>query len=343
MDSLTHVFLGGVVAALAAPARDRRRALFAGAVLNTLPDLDVVALALLDVDPITHVTWHRGPSHSLLLLPFAGLAIWMLLRRVWAPVKQSPRRWFWAIMLALLTHPLLDSFTAYGTQIFWPLPVRPAIWSSLFIIDPAFTLPLLAAFVAALSIGARRAARSWLLAGMLLSCAYLGWTLVAKTLVERAAAPVLALAGLHDAPQFSAPMPFNSVLWRVVVMTNTGFLEGERSLVADRGPMRFRPYPSDTGALDAVAGTPDVQRLVWFTHGFLKAEEREGRLVISDLRMGSEPDYPFRFIVAQRDGRRWRSIMPEQLPWPWDATARLGALWHRIWNEPDAESVPSSE
>lgn len=337
MDSVTHIFLGGVVAALAVPARDRRRALFAGAVLNTLPDLDVVALALLDVDPITHVTWHRGPTHSLLLLPFAGFAIWMLLRRVWTPVMQSSRRWLWAVMLALLTHPLLDAFTAYGTQILWPLPLPSAIWSSLFIIDPTFTLPLLIAFVAALSLGSKPAARRWLVCGMLMSCAYLGWTLIAKMLVERAAAPVLALAGLHDAPRFSAPMPFNSVLWRVVVMTETGFLEGERSLIADRGPMRFHPYVSDMSALAAVAGMPDVQRLEWFTHGFFKAEEREGRLVLSDLRMGSEPDYPFRFVVARRDGRMWLSIPPEQLRWPWGASERLGTLWHRIWNEPDTE------
>ena len=48
-------------------------------------------------------------------------------------------------------------------------------------------------------------------------------------------------------------MPFNTLLWRVVVMTPDGFLEGERSLVADSGPMRFRAYASDTAAFAAVA------------------------------------------------------------------------------------------
>ena len=41
---------------------------------------------------------------------------------------------------------------------------------------------------------------------------------------------------LQDAPRFSVPMPFNTLLWRVVVMTPDGYLEGERSVVADRGP-----------------------------------------------------------------------------------------------------------
>ena len=45
-------------------------------------------------------------------------------------------------------------------------------------------------------------------------------------------------------------MPFNTLLWRVVAITPDGFLEGERSLVADRGPMHFlREYPSEVRAL----------------------------------------------------------------------------------------------
>ena len=109
--------------------------------------------------------------------------------------------------------------------------------------------------------------------------------MAAKTIVERAAEHTLASEGLQDAPRFSVPMPFNTLLWRVVVMTPDGFLEGDRSLVADRGPMIFRRHASDRAALEAVAGYPSVRRLDWFTHGFLKAERRDGRLVLSDLRM----------------------------------------------------------
>ena len=53
---------------------------------------------------------------------------------------QAPRRWFWVFMLTLLAHPLVDAFTVYGTQLLWPLPVRPLMWSSVFIIDPMFTV-----------------------------------------------------------------------------------------------------------------------------------------------------------------------------------------------------------
>jgi len=60
----------------------------------------------------------------------------------------------------------------------------------------------------------------------------------------------------------------------------------------------------------------------------------DGVLVLSDLRMGAEPDYTFNFAVAERDGNGWRAIPPEQLRWPWQATRRLTAMWQRIWTQP---------
>ncbi len=342
MDSLSQIVLGAAVAGALVPARHRRAAMAAGAALGTLPDLDSVPMWFLGLDPVTSMTWHRGPSHSLLVLvPFAAL-LWWLFRRTGGRVAEAPRPWFWAITLALVTHPLLDAFTVYGTQLWWPLPPSPAMWSSVFIIDPLYTLPLLVACIVALWQGWRPQARRALVAGLALSTAYLGWSLAAKALVEREADAVLAASGLQDAPRFSVPMPFNTLLWRVVVMTPDGFLEGERSLVADEGPMVFRAYASDVAAFEAARGLPAVERLAWFNHGFMKAEVREGRLVLSDLRMGAEPDYSFRFIVAERAGDGWRAIRPEQAAWPWQARRRLGEMWQRIWTMPPAQAAAAA-
>lgn len=342
MDSITQIVLGASVAALAVPAHHRRKALLVGAALGTLPDLDVIPFALLVEDPVARVVWHRGFSHSLIVLPVLGWLIWLWLRRAWGPVREAPRQWLWAIQLALVTHPLLDAFTVYGTQLWWPFMPHPAMWSSVFIIDPAYTVWLMLGVAATVWLGARPAARSWLLAGVVLSTGYLGWSLVAKGLVEREASRALAEMGLEDAPRFSVPTPFNTLLWRVVVMTPDGFLEGDRSLVADRGPMRFARYRSDTAALAEVADLEAVRRLQWFNRGFMKAQVKDGQLVLADLRMGSEPDYTFRFAVAERDGEGWREIPPRQLRWPWEAARRLDTLWTRIWNEPSAMSLPAS-
>ncbi|RPE80921.1 metal-dependent hydrolase [Vulcaniibacterium tengchongense] len=334
MDSLTQIVLGAAVAAVIAPPQHRRAALLAGAALGTLPDLDVLPVNLITDDPVARMTWHRGVSHSLLVLPFVAWAVWAWCRSRGGRVAQAPRRWFWAIQLALLTHPLLDAFTVYGTQLLWPLPFRPAMWSSVFIIDPLYTIWLLFGCAAAWFARARPWAQKALVLALALSTSYLGLSLLAKAKIERDAEAALAELNLADAPRFSVPMPFNILLWRVVAMTPDGFVEGERSLAADRGPMRFRAYRSDVRALAQVFDYPSVQRLHWFNRGFMKAEARDGALVLSDLRMGAEPDYSFRFAVAERDGEGWREIPPRQLQWPWQAGRRLGAMWRRIWHEP---------
>ena len=75
MDSITHLFIGGAIAAALAPPAQRRAALLAGAALNSLPDLDVLPLLLTD-DPVIRMTWHRAATHSLLVLPLVGLLLW---------------------------------------------------------------------------------------------------------------------------------------------------------------------------------------------------------------------------------------------------------------------------
>ena len=339
MDSLTQIALGGATAALIAPAQHRRAAVAAGAILGTLPDLDIIPLLLARADPVAFVTWHRGPSHSLFVLAVAGWLLWLLLRRTWGPVREAPTRWFWAIEVALLTHPLLDAFTVYGTQLFWPLPTRPIMVASIFIIDPIYTFPLLAACVAAWWLQARRSATWCLFVGISLSLLYLGWSLAAKAMIEREVTAALASKGLQGAAHLSVPMPFTTLRWRVVVLTSNGFLESERSLIADRTPLNFRSYASDHAALQKVSALPPVQRLNWFTHGFLKAEQHDGRLVLSDLRMGAEPDYVFRYVVAAADQKgNWRPIPVGRLDWAFADRSRLGRIWQRIWNKPDPKA-----
>src|SRR5690606_12861585 len=116
-----------------------------------------------------------------------------------------------------------------------------------------------------------------------------------------------------DAPRFSVPMPFTTLLWRVVAMTPSGYVVADRSLVADTGPMRFEGFCSNVQAMREAGDIPAVQRLQWFNRGFMRARVVDGRLVLSDLRMGLEPDYTFSFVVAEQHDGHWRGIVPEQL------------------------------
>jgi inner membrane protein len=207
------------------------------------------------------------------------------------------------------------------------------MWSTLFIIDPAYTLPLLIGVLVAAIFPRRKAAPIALAAGIMISTSYIGWSWIAKSIIEHHAIAALKTMGLQGAPRFSIPTPFNTLLWRVVVMTDSGYMEGYRSLVADGGPMTFTAYGSDKASLESASDLPAVARLRWFTHDFMRTQVRQDKLILSDLRMGVEPTYIFSFAVATRGNPHWHAIKPERYRISIQSR-NLMQFWDRIWHQP---------
>jgi inner membrane protein len=77
-----------------------------------------------------------------------------------------------------------------------------------------------------------------------------------------------------------------------------------------------------------------VQRLAAFSHGFYKLHEAQGRVLITDLRMGQEPAYVFAFAVAERRSPPVPLARSEQLSSRPDLARGLPWLWRRAWGEP---------
>ncbi len=331
MDSITQAALGAAIGGALAPPKHRRRAMVTGIVLGTLPDLDV----FLDYGgPIENFTYHRSFTHSLLVLFPFSILLWALLKRWWTPVSQAPKQWLWIITLALITHPLIDAHTAYGTQLFWPIDIHPTSWATLFIIDPLYTLPLLFAVIVALIRPLGDFAFKSLKVGLVLSTLYVVWSWVSLTLVQNNVAAALEKRGIPDAPFFMTPTPFNTLLWRIVVMTDEGYMEGFDSVILDEGDIKFRSYPSNVNSMLEANEVWAVARLQWFTNGFLRARVEDDSLVLSDLRMGQEPTYGFTYKVAARDTHGWKTIPAERQPRVIDARS-LDDVWQRIWENTD--------
>ena len=327
MDSVTQAVLGATIGGAIAPAGQRRKALLVGAALGTLPDLDVV----IDYgDAVANFTYHRGFSHSLFVLPPVALLLWLALRHWWAPVRDAPLRWLAIIGLALITHPLLDAHTAYGTQLLWPLESPPVMWATLFIIDPLFTLPMLVAVVIAAARPAKRSSTRMVRAALLLSTLYMGWSWTAQSIVARHTGDALVERGLGGAPVFITPTPFNTLLWRVVVLTEEGYLEGFDSLLVDDGPIDFSAYTFDRDSLLEADTVWAVSRLRWFSSDFVKARVVDDRLLITDLRMGQEPVYVFTHVVAARGNPHWEAVPTELISPAIDERMLLDA-WRRMW------------
>ena len=308
MDSVTQVALG---AAVGIAAMGRRTALWKaalwGGVCGTLPDLD----ALIDYgDAVMNMTRHRAESHSLFWLTLASPAIAWLVARV-SGEPGNFRRWWLAVWTVLVTHALLDAMTVYGTQLALPFSDYPFGVGSVFIIDPLYTLPLLAGIAIALRGGP--SAQRWNVVGLVLSTLYLGWSVLAQQHVAGVVRETLAARdgdAARSARILVTPAPFNTLLWRVVVMHEDRYEEGFRSLL-DRAPtMRFDAFPNGHALHDAAAGLPAVQRMARFTHGFFRLADVDGRITVTDLRMGQEPWYSFSFVVAREGNPGLHPVRP---------------------------------
>ena len=331
MDSLTQAALGAAVGVAVMGRRTAAwKAALWGAVWGTLPDLD----AFIDHgDPVRNMTMHRGDSHALFWLTLVAPLFGALAARLHGEAAQW-RRWALAAWLALITHPLLDWMTVYGTQLLRPFTDTPYGVGSIFIIDPLYTVPLLAGVIATLV--ARSPARwRWNAAGLLLSTAYLGWSVAAQAQVRALAEAELSRQGIVATQVLVTPTPFNTVLWRIVAVTPEAYHEGFRSLLDDDRSIAFARF--DRGAtLEApLAGVWAADRMRWFTRGFYALSEVDGQARITDLRMGQSPHYTFSFAVAQRQSPTWKALPAPQSVGgrPPDVGAALQWVWRRAWGE----------
>lgn len=323
LDSLTQIVLGASVAAVCVPQGAKRKAAIMGAALGTLPDLDV----FIDYgDAVTNFTYHRGFSHSLFVLIPVSLVLWTLLKRWYRPVQEAPYAWFAAIFLALITHPVLDAHTAYGTQLFWPLSSPPVSWSTIFIIDPLYTLPLLVGTLFILIKPRASISPKVLAAGVALSSVYLMWTWAAKFFVDQ---QVLVSTKQNQTQIFSTPTPFNSLLWRVVVLQDTHYLEGFYSLLESDQAIEFNRFKLNNDLLNQAKDLNAVKRLAWFTHGFMQSEIIEGQLVVSDIRMGFSDNYVFNHAVAELNVSQFSEIDSVLLPYQFKSQD-LDFVWRTL-------------
>ncbi len=359
MDSLSQIALGAAVGTAVLGRRVGAKAAVWGAVCGTLPDLDVL---ISHGDPVRDFTFHRAESHALFWLTVAAPALAWLVWRMHRSAAAGYRHWLLLVWAALVTHPLLDAFTVYGTQIFLPFSDYPVGLGSIFIIDPLYTVPLVAGVIIALALRRHSAQKAaWAnAAGLALSTLYLGWTVAAQAHVEGVVHRTLGTSGLADGRILVTPTPFNTLLWRVVTMDDDGYHEGFYSLLDERPEIAFQYHPSANAALEGLRDDWTVQRLAWFSKGFYAVALQQAEaappaasslllpdaraaasahvgpgtpVVMSDLRMGQTPWFAFSFIVGRATERGVAAVPAAQLPSHRPPAEALGWLWRRIHDE----------
>lgn len=187
------------------PLGARQKALF-GALGGMAPDLDYIIR--LPSDPLFTIEYHRQFTHSLFFIPFGSLIVSLFLRLFKIPVKVS----YPFVLLGFATHGLLDAFTNYGTQLWWPFSDKREAWNCVAVVDPFITLPLI--FLTYFFVKHNKIILNYF--SWLLLCSYLFLGHIQKERV-RSFLTELNILNKNVERVMIKPTLLNNYVWRVIV------------------------------------------------------------------------------------------------------------------------------
>ncbi len=265
------------------------RAAALGAVAGAFPDIDVF-YGVFAADEMAQLQWHRGLTHSLVFALSLGLLCgwlyWRWRNRVGA--LEPLASWLAVFVLALVSHPLLDACTTYGTQLLAPFSDRRFAWNAVPIIEPIYSGILLLGLLIA------RYAKTlgWLVAlvMLVLSSEYLVWGWIQNNQAIALARSQLTHEGVARAQVEAFPTLLQMPVRRVVVRTGeqvrVGYVDVSAPCLIQWQSAERQRHP----LLEKFRASRHGQIFTWFANGITseRIERRAGDywVEISDLRYG---------------------------------------------------------
>lgn len=301
MDPFSQAALGAAVGQAVGHRRLGYRAALYGAAAGAFPDIDV--LFSIGGDFVDQLITHRGITHSLFFAPVAGPILgWLIWRYEQRRQPQTDTRnlWMLVVTLALLSHPLLDLLTPYGTQLMLPFSDARFAINAMPIIDPVYTLllglGLLLAWLPALRPRVPAAAIAG--ATLAISTGYLGYGWLQGLSAEASAREQLAREGVVPDRLAAFPTILQVHLRRVVARTANEDRVGFYSTWAPCD-IEWLAAPRAVGAeaqtrIQQFLTTREGRVFDWFAMGWarfdLTPNDRGWHLTAGDLRYGFDDD-----------------------------------------------------
>lgn len=328
MDSLTQIVLGAAVAEAVLGRKIGNKAMLYGAIAGTIPDLDVFSSYF--VDTVTALETHRGFTHSIVFSVLMGLGLGWLVSK-W-DATATRKEWSWLFFMALLTHPLLDAHTSWGTQLFWPLDLRLA-YKNIFVIDPLYTLPFMlfllwAMFLPKTALKRRQLNRM----GLMVSSCYMLVTIVLKGLSYQKFEQALVDQQIDYIELETKPSPLNTVLWTANIKKDQSFLIGDYSFF-DSQPISFKSYPKNHHLIAHLKTNDKLNRLIAITEGWYTITQVNEQLYFNDLRFGliavgeKQEQFVFSYLLTEEGEDLRITEVPKQIT---DGKTLVFALWERV-------------
>ena len=316
MDSITQIVLGAACGEIALGKKIGNKAILFGAIGGTIPDLDVLIGKLFYTNEIDSLAFHRGIMHSIPFAIVGALIFGFLSYKVYdygylRRGTTSLKDWIWLFFLSILTHPILDSFTPYGTQLFLPFSDYRVAFNNIAVVDPLYTLPLLLCVSITMFFNRKNSKRkTWTKAGLYLSSAYMIFTIGNKLYVDHFFKTSFNQAKINYSRFSAQPTILNNFLWYAVAETDKNYTVSFYSIFDDTNtPPNFINIPKNHKVLDV--DHPDIKTLRWFSNEFYTLSILNNKIIYKDLRyplldVRDSTSSLFSFELI-KEGNRWNT------------------------------------
>ncbi len=316
MDSITQIVLGAACGEIALGKKIGNKAILFGAIGGTIPDLDVLIGKLFYTNEIDSLAFHRGIMHSIPFAIVGALIFGFLSYKVYdygylRRGTTSLKDWIWLFFLSILTHPILDSFTPYGTQLFLPFSDYRVAFNNIAVVDPLYTLPLLMCVSITMFFNRKNSKRkTWTKAGLYLSSAYMIFTIGNKLYVDHFFKTSFNQAKINYSRFSAQPTILNNFLWYAVAETDKNYTVSFYSIFDDTNtPPNFINIPKNHKLLDV--DHQDIKTLRWFSNEFYTLSILNNKIIYKDLRyplldLRDSTSSLFSFELI-KEGNRWNT------------------------------------
>ncbi|MBI4946069.1 MAG: metal-dependent hydrolase [Bacteroidetes bacterium] len=339
MDSISHLVLGAAIGEAMLGKKIGKKAMLWGALVNNLPDIDVFFSPLFH--PVDALFAHRGITHSFLFVILITPLLGWLFTRIYPLLGEERRRgaWSWMVFcfICLLTHPLLDSCTVYGTGVFEPFSHYRLQFTALFIVEPLYTLPLLVAFIVLLILKKDSIKRKfWANFGLGISSVYLFLAICNKLYMGNLFSNSMRKQNIHFTDYITTPTPLNNILWNVVAKDTNGFHVGYYSHLDKTKDVQFSFIPRNDSLAQDILQTYPVQRLIRFSNGYYCFTMENGEIHFNDLRFSfagefspDSRDFVFSYVL-QKDASEPYGVQINRNAWRMSRFSGFSKLMERI-------------
>ena len=224
MDTITHGLIGGIAGQVFRPDKTPSAYLLVTAIAAAFPDIDYL---LFWVNPYLFITeWHRGLTHSLVMLPIWALLLSLTLYPLCRRRLALPKLLLFT-SLGLFTHIATDFVTLYGIQLFAPTDNQRFALGITFDIDPWV------GFLAFMTLLMGSVHRLFAVFGLLIIVAYLGTLYYGQQTALGIVKSRLKLDNITFDHIYALPEPLLPWHWKLIIERGDYYEISHLSLAPD--------------------------------------------------------------------------------------------------------------